>query len=90
MKMCQYFHLLASVVYSVNISTKEIFSFFFTSDLSSSCWFFSFLMKTRKRLACDMYTTFATHAGCVYDVTDIECWAQNGSTRSHVFVTFKP
>ena len=35
--------------------------------------------KNRNRLARDALDTFATHAGCVYDVTDTDCWAQNGS-----------
>ena len=48
----------------------------------------SLQMKGRKRLACDVLDTFATHAGLVYDITDID-WAQNGNTHSCVFATFK-
>ena len=45
-------------------------------------------MKSRKRLApevCD--TLISTHAGLAYssNVTDTDCWAQNGSTGSSVF-----
>ena len=29
------------------------------------------------------------HTGLVYDITDTDCWAQNGSTHTHVLVTFK-
>ena len=43
--------------------------------------------KSRKRLAHDLFATFATHAGLVHDITDTDCWAQNGSTHGHVFIT---
>ena len=45
-------------------------------------------MKGRKRLARDGFDIFATHASLAH-VTDAECWAQNGSNRSHVFATVK-
>ena len=37
------------------------------------------------------YLTFYPHwhAGLVYDVTDPDCWPQQGSTYGRVFVTFK-
>ena len=34
----------------------------------------------------DVFDSFATHFGLVHDVTDADCWAQNGS--AHVFVGF--
>ena len=46
----------------------------------------SLAMKSRKRLADEvMYT----HAGFVQDVTDTDHQTQNGSTHSHVSVTFQ-
>ena len=33
--------------------------------------------------------TSSAHAGLVYDVTDTDCWVQNGRTHGHVFITFK-
>ena len=36
-------------------------------------------MNSRKRLARDVADSFATHADLVYDVTDTDCRAQNGS-----------
>ena len=35
------------------------------------------------------FGTFVTHAGPVCDVTDTDCWAQNGSTHGRVFMSFK-
>ena len=43
-------------------------------------------MKSRKRLARDVFDTVATH---VYDVADTNCWAQNGSTHGRSFATSK-
>ena len=45
--------------------------------------------KSRKRLVRDVFDTFATHARLVYDVTDTDYWAQNGSTHGRVLATFK-
>ena len=46
-------------------------------------------MKSRKRLACDVFDTLATHAGFAHGVTDTDCLAQNVSTHGRVFATFK-
>ena len=35
-------------------------------------------MKNRKGLARDVFDTFGSHSGLVHDVTDADCWAQNG------------
>ena len=45
--------------------------------------------KSRKRLAYVAFGTFATHSCSVYDITDTDCWAQNGSVQScfHNFQT---
>ena len=49
----------------------------------------SFPMKSRNRLACDLFSTYTTHSGIVRDVTDTHCLAQHGSTHCRVFQTFK-
>ena len=46
-------------------------------------------MKSRNRFSLDAVYTFIKHAGLVHDVIDIDCWAQNGSTRVHVLATLK-
>ena len=52
---------------------------------------FPVAMKRRETLAhhIPICNTFATHSGFVHDVTDTDCWAQNGSTHGHVSATFK-
>ena len=45
--------------------------------------------KNRKRLLRDLFYTFDTPAGSVYDVTATSCWAQNGSPYGPAFVPFK-
>ena len=45
--------------------------------------------KSRKQLARDVFKSFATHSGLVYDVTDTDCCVQNGSTHDRVFTVFK-
>ena len=87
---------LRLVVLLISLQWKYffLFFFFFTPNLSSSgCSHVGSLLtnEEQKDLACDDYIfdIFATHAGLVYDVTDTDCWAQNGSTRGCVFATFK-
>ena len=41
-----------------------------------SCWF---------SLVHDVYDTLSKLAGCVCDITDTDCQAQNGSTHGCVF-----
>ena len=43
----------------------------------------------RKRLIRDVFYTFATPAGPLCDVTDTDCWAQNGSTHGSILPTFR-
>ena len=78
---------------SSDILTQKLF-FFFAWSVSSwgQCWFA--LSKWRaENGSFMMYLTHATHASMVYDITYCVsytyCWAQNGSTRSHGFGTFK-
>ena len=43
-----------------------------------------------KRVERDAFDTFAMHSGLVYDgVTNADCWAQNASTCSHSFASFR-
>ena len=46
-------------------------------------------MESRKGLPRDVFNTFETDAGPVYDVTATDCWAQNGSPYGRAFATFK-
>ena len=45
--------------------------------------------KSTKRLVHVTFGTFATHSHSVCDITDTDCWAQNGSVQScfHDFQT---
>lgn len=43
-------------------------------------------LKSRKRFTPDAFHTFALYFG-LDDLTDTDCWAQDGSTCGHVFVT---
>ena len=44
---------------------------------------------SRKRLACDVFDTFATHPDLVYNVDDTDWCAQNGRTVGRVPATSK-
>ena len=46
-------------------------------------------MKSGERLTCDVLDTFAKRSCHVHDLSDADCWAQNGSTHSSVFTTSK-
>ena len=48
-----------------------------------------FASEKQKRLVSDVFHTFATRVSLIYDVTDTDCWAQNGSTHGRVFAIFK-
>lgn len=45
-------------------------------------------MKSRKRLAHGIFDAAAIHASLDCDVTEMDCWAQNGYARGHDFATF--
>ena len=49
----------------------------------------SLLLKSRKKLAHNVFDTSAADVGLVHDITDTDCGAQNGCTRSHISTTFK-
>lgn len=46
-------------------------------------------MKRTKRLACEAANTIPIHSDRFHDVTDTNCWAQNGSAHGCVFAIFK-
>ena len=46
-------------------------------------------MHAYTHMACDLFDTFATHAGFVSDKIDADWWAQNGGSLHCVFTTFK-
>ena len=65
-------------------------NFFLAWSVSSwgQCWFA--LSKWRAENGrFMMYLTHAKHVTIVYDIVYTYCWAQNGSTQGHGFVTFK-
>ena len=67
-----------------------LFLFFFEFEFLrvKQYFFIFFLVKSRKRkLPYDGIHTSAAHASLLYDVTDTDCWAQNGSAHSRVFMT---
>ena len=41
-----------------------------------------------RRLANDVFKTFATHSALVHDISDTDCWAQSGTTHGHAFAIF--
>ena len=45
--------------------------------------------KSRKRLPCGALETLATQPGFVYNITDTDWRAHNGSTHNHAFITFQ-
>ena len=84
-KMSKYFHLQASFGCSVDNWTKKApFGFKFELLLVHSLQ-----MKSKKRLAGNVFETFAAHSSLVHDITDTDSLAQNGSTHGSVIPTFK-
>ena len=83
--MCKYLHLYALFGWSTNICIKVCSCFEF--ELFSLCSVDSLTTnkEQKRRLACDIFTTFATHSSLIHDI----CWAQKGITNSYVFTTFK-
>ena len=63
-----------------------------SSTLSSPGWSYGdscLEMESRKRFACDVLHNFVTHSSIVYDVTDTDCWSENGSTHCRVYYGFE-
>ena len=90
-KMCKYVHLHALFGSSVIMYTKGIQSFLLRISVpQGASMLIHFLrMKSKKRLARDVFNTFATHASLISDVTDIDCSVQTGSSRGRVFSEFQ-
>ena len=89
--MCKYFQP-HSGVYS-SIYTKEVLFccrlLQIQAPLGASMLVCFWPMLSRNRLPCYVFDTLVTHANHVYNITDTDYWAGNGSTHCHVFTTFK-
>ena len=83
--MCKYLHLYALFGWSTNICIKVCSCFEFELFLLCSVDSLTTNKEQKRRLACDIFTTFATHSSLIHDI----CWAQKGITNSYVFTTFK-
>ena len=85
LKMCKYLHLQASFHSSINTDTMGVLS---PSNLSSSgCSHVGshFTNEEQKRLARDMFDTFATYSNLVHDITDTDRWAHKTAALMVVF-----
>ena len=81
-KMCKYFHLRPSFGCSINIYSAEVAIFasnFRSSHAGSLC------TNVEEKTGLWGMLYFDAHAGFVYDVTDTDCWVQNGSTHGRAF-----
>ena len=74
--LCQY--LYKKVLFSSNLLLLG-------AQPYSWYWFALYQKRSKQRwcLTYFVFDTFATHSGLVYDVTDTDCWAQNGSNQSY-------
>ena len=85
LKMWKYFHPQASFHSSINTDTMGVLS---ASNLSSSgCSHVGslFTNEEQKRLARDMFDTFATHSNLVHDITDTDCWSHKTAALMVIF-----
>ena len=93
-KVCKNVYLNASFGCAINsYNTTEVLFFFFASNLSCSGLSHVgsvLLMKSRNRLAPDVFDIFATYVSLVCDTIGTDCWVQRGSTHWGVFMVFKP
>ena len=80
LKMCKYFQLLSSLGCSVNMSRKN----YFQGLNLLICWLLKRVDSSFKK-----HTTIAQHVSLVYDISNTDCWAQNGCTLGCVFMTLK-
>ena len=70
-------------------SIKHLYkTYFFVWNLSSSVHSHVHLLLNNKELKRTLFDTFTKHASLVFDVTNTDCWAQNGSAHSHVSLTY--
>ena len=77
--------MLCLVVLSIFVQ-KKYFFFLLSLICAPLCAIHagSLFTSEEQKLACDVRDTFATHVSPVYNITDTDCWAKNGSTHSHV------
>ena len=87
----QIFYLYASFGGSFNIYTKgALFCLEFQLFAMWPCWFTLYQRRPEKVwLIMHYFSTQITHSSLVDGITDVDCWAQNGSTHGHVFATFR-
>ena len=80
-ELCISFHLQAPFGWSVNSHTQA------PQRAAILVHSSPIPVRSKKRLAYDAADTFAPHAGPAYDVTDTDCWTQNGNSLSCVSMT---
>ena len=76
-KVCVCFCFVLFFPPNLSSSRRKPSRFILTNEKQSEGW------------AGDVVDTFTTHASLVYDVTDTDCRAQNGSTHGRVFCDFQ-
>ena len=86
--MCKHFHVPVSFGYQY-FHKRSTFVRWIWPLQGAATLVCSLPMKSRKRLAHNVFDAFATQASLVHDITDKDCWAQNSSICGHVFATFK-
>ena len=80
--------MLLLVVLSIAIYTELLLFFYFETELLGHIGSL-FNQKPEKFGWChNLFDTFATYASLVYDVTNADCLAQDGSTHGRAFATF--
>ena len=83
--MCRQFCLLLCLV-DLLIFIKKKKRFFALNLSCSGCSYVSslFTNEEQKKVGSRYILYLATHSGLVHDITDADCWAQNGSTHGNV------
>ena len=81
--------ILHFLVLSIFILKKHIFALNLSSSRHKHCWFTPLTNESKKSWVPEVIDTFAIQSSLAYDVTDTDCWAQNGSTHGRHFKTFK-
>ena len=92
--MCTIVYILKNIMVTVYVFACDSHCFTFSTWKSIVCCVTVSLLLTNKeqlkKLACDLFRTFATHSSRVYEygILDTDCQPQNGSTFSWVLSTF--
>lgn len=88
-----YYFYNISCFFVLLLFPRDKFFFFLASNLNSSRRShvdLLFINEEQEKVGTsDVHDSFATNADRVYDVTDTECWAQNGSTLGRVYAPFE-